>query len=673
MGCAGCGRGPCSCAVLPGEGIGITGTGTPADPWVFTSSGGGGGSDIPDVFVVNEHGTPFSSEAVEAANAAAHAAGGGIVLFQIGGSYVLDTTIEVTSANVSWVAIGSAPAVIYSTVAGDAVRWHTPDRIIAGVVERSGHIQGLTFDGSFAPAGAVGVHWGDLLSLTLQDLQFQHWNLTGSIACWADSEKAWTEGCIIDGVTFVDNTINLCFDSTTETWAAATPYPADTVILEAGIHYHTVGGDPGTAVFNSGGAWTQFYTGPPSFKDLKMIGVRWIINAGQIGVLIRNGANIYDALLDWGANIAAGGPPEAYFLKIEGTGGSAGQSGGIQTSLFNVTVETDGSGAAPFIVSILDGAIIGGYGLFNGATSFSVSPTGEFDGSSEVLFDGQINMPNIIGAGGMYAGNNGLTIGGGLSNATSPSVSQDSINFGLVFASVFGHTGSYQQWKPNGNASGVGAMTLDTNGTLVTTGGICRAPVAAETTDYLMTLGDDTLLFTLSASATVTLLAAAASEYFGFEGKHIIVSNLLTSTAPLTIASAGADLAPEVPTVLPPGASVEVVSDGTNWHRVSQTGPGDWRAPAFVNSWADAGGFGAASYRLEGTDVVRLEGAVTGGISGSVMFTLPVGYRPSVARIVATPDVTGAGVNFLSVATSGDVTATGTVTFVFLDGCTFTL
>lgn len=53
MGCDGCGRAPCACALQQGTGVTITGTGIPSDPWVISATGGGGGALVTPGYGVN--------------------------------------------------------------------------------------------------------------------------------------------------------------------------------------------------------------------------------------------------------------------------------------------------------------------------------------------------------------------------------------------------------------------------------------------------------------------------------------------------------------------------------------------------------------------------------------------------------------------------------------------
>lgn len=66
-------------------------------------------------------------------------------------------------------------------------------------------------------------------------------------------------------------------------------------------------------------------------------------------------------------------------------------------------------------------------------------------------------------------------------------------------------------------------------------------------------------------------------------------------------------------------AGLAALARGETWIAV-----GDPGAAAFENGWS-----GIGRYRLRGTDIVDLRVDVFGGTPGSVIFTLPEGYRPN--------------------------------------------
>lgn len=105
---------------------------------------------------------------------------------------------------------------------------------------------------------------------------------------------------------------------------------------------------------------------------------------------------------------------------------------------------------------------------------------------------------------------------------------------------------------------------------------------------------------------------------------------------------------------------------GENWHNVGATSE-----PAFQNSWVNnGGGFAAASFMKDYIGFVHLRGVVKSGTAGSVVFSLPAGYRPSSTElfIVDANDAVGR----ITVFASGDVQVTiGNNAFVQLSGIAF--
>lgn len=92
---------------------------------------------------------------------------------------------------------------------------------------------------------------------------------------------------------------------------------------------------------------------------------------------------------------------------------------------------------------------------------------------------------------------------------------------------------------------------------------------------------------------------------------------------------------------------------GEDWIYVGSGGS----APAFQNSWANSTGNARLAFRQREVGVVDIHGTVTGGSSTSVIFTLPVGYRPSAGSYP--PGISEGGVAAqISIDPAGTVTAT---------------
>ena len=114
-------------------------------------------------------------------------------------------------------------------------------------------------------------------------------------------------------------------------------------------------------------------------------------------------------------------------------------------------------------------------------------------------------------------------------------------------------------------------------------------------------------------------------------------------------------------------------SNGTNWFTTASSAPPTVSAPTLLNSWTNfGGGFMAAGYwKQNGT--VCLRGMVHNGTTAvSVIFTLPVGYRPS-ATLYFSGAASGAAATIYEVDTTGTVEAAlgGSTTYEVLNGICF--
>lgn len=93
------------------------------------------------------------------------------------------------------------------------------------------------------------------------------------------------------------------------------------------------------------------------------------------------------------------------------------------------------------------------------------------------------------------------------------------------------------------------------------------------------------------------------------------------------------------------------------WHAVGTTGE-----PAFQNSWANFGGTASTlAFRKDPFGKVGIRGVLKGGASNTVIFTLPVGYRPPMDIAVEIPTASAANRTFCTItALTGNVSI-GTV------------
>lgn len=102
----------------------------------------------------------------------------------------------------------------------------------------------------------------------------------------------------------------------------------------------------------------------------------------------------------------------------------------------------------------------------------------------------------------------------------------------------------------------------------------------------------------------------------------------------------------------------------------------DWQAATLGASWTNFGGlYAPASYVLDDFGVVHLRGVITGGTTAisTVLFTLPVGYRPEASRMFLATTGGSASPLRLDVAANGDVVlgTAATSGFVSLDSVAF--
>lgn len=97
-------------------------------------------------------------------------------------------------------------------------------------------------------------------------------------------------------------------------------------------------------------------------------------------------------------------------------------------------------------------------------------------------------------------------------------------------------------------------------------------------------------------------------------------------------------------------------------------------SPAFQNSWVNynSGTHGIARFRKTSNNMIELTGLVNGGATGTVVFALPVGYRPVKIEVFSCAcDVTGEA--FITVDTGGLVAIafSGTPVFFSLNSVRF--
>jgi hypothetical protein len=98
--------------------------------------------------------------------------------------------------------------------------------------------------------------------------------------------------------------------------------------------------------------------------------------------------------------------------------------------------------------------------------------------------------------------------------------------------------------------------------------------------------------------------------------------------------------------------------------------PTSWVSATLNAPWTDA--TSEVQYRRDGLGNVLLKGSADGGSSGTVIFTLPVGFRPAYQQSFPVNATAAFGV--VLVGTNGDVTfSSGTGTYVYLSGTSIAL
>lgn len=92
-----------------------------------------------------------------------------------------------------------------------------------------------------------------------------------------------------------------------------------------------------------------------------------------------------------------------------------------------------------------------------------------------------------------------------------------------------------------------------------------------------------------------------------------------------------------------------------------------WQYPTFTNSWVNYDTtYTLASYIKDPLSWIHIRGLVKSGTSGTSVFTLPSGYRPS--RALRVPSIANAAYGYIDIGTDGTVVATGNNAWFSLTG-----
>lgn len=119
--------------------------------------------------------------------------------------------------------------------------------------------------------------------------------------------------------------------------------------------------------------------------------------------------------------------------------------------------------------------------------------------------------------------------------------------------------------------------------------------------------------------------------------------------------------------LLPGSIAAALAGDTSDSARLAYT------APSLINAWANFGsGFSPAGYLKDPMGFVHLRGHVGGGVSGTVAFVLPPGFRPVALEDYPTVASGAPAGCFTQVSLAGNVTLfTTAAAFHSLSGITF--
>lgn len=200
-------------------------------------------------------------------------------------------------------------------------------------------------------------------------------------------------------------------------------------------------------------------------------------------------------------------------------------------------------------------------------------------------------------------------------------------------------------------------------------------PVTGETGKIYVTLNNN-LTYRWSGSAYVEISASLAlgetssTAYRGDRGKTAYDHSQITTGNPHGTTKADLSL-----------GNVDNTSDANKPVSTAQataialkadSAQAAFTGVTFLNSWANFGsGFATAAYFKDNFGIVHIKGFVANGSSyDAVIFTLPVGYRPSESIRFSIVSANAFGV--LNIATNGNVSmVVGSTTWASLDGVTF--
>jgi hypothetical protein len=290
------------------------------------------------------NGTTDDTTAIAAAITAATSAGGTVYLPP--GTYKTSATFNVTTANVSIAGAGSANTVIQPTNNTDCIRIKMASFVPSVSV---GSFTGFRIDGTNAGASACGIHFGDAMNGAFDDIDIFNFTGASAIGIHPDNVSDYTEGWSWGRMNVVNNTVGVLFDIN--------------------------GGGSPAGISNSFG-----YT---RIKHLRLD-----TDTGQVGVILRNGALVYNGEIVISANLAAG----STFMEIQGITGSGLTE--MANCLYCIQAESDGGAANGIVLSQF--AVMNGSGVVDLSSGTITSSEGSPNPGSFNL-SGWIQLPGAVG------------------------------------------------------------------------------------------------------------------------------------------------------------------------------------------------------------------------------------------------------------------------------------
>ena len=385
-----------------------------------------------------------SAAALQAAVNALPASGGTIWIPP--GAYKATSTVTITGKYVTIRGSGRWATAWNYTGSGDAFRVFNTDT--TGLITGGG-LYDFTIDGSGAGAGACGLHMGDMRATELR-IAVQNFSGTGSVNVLFDNQYCWMEECH-GYLWLINGTRNLVFSvsepaggSYTATNASPAVFTCASPTFANGIQVVLSGGTPPTGFTNgtgyfvvnasgntfqlsatSGGAAinststgngtvTQATsTNSFGYSDFQ---VEMLSRVGQDGLVIQNGAFLYNSKLAMRANFQGSASPQSNaVVRITGTTPVGHLNGGgpakITSCHLDVQAELNptggGSNAPQTIVwgNLSGNLLLGCYGILDfaqGSIGFATSNWTPAGGVGAFTFTGVIRGDANLGGGGNF-------------------------------------------------------------------------------------------------------------------------------------------------------------------------------------------------------------------------------------------------------------------------------